>query len=722
MKFVGNYKLDARPDRIDLRDREYQPPLRSLPPEFPPAGDVERFVDLYTGAGGTYGDGLILDQGQEGACTGFGLAATINYLLWRQALYDGEGSSPGDAGSWPPMVSERMLYHLARFYDEWPGEDYEGSSCRGAVKAWHKHGVCSNRLWPYRDRNGKARYLKPAKNWAEDAAGRPLGVYYRIVKNSITDMQAAIAEVGAVYASADVHAGWNVPRKKSGKVTHESLPVIAWKPGVKIEGGHAFALVGYNSLGFIVQNSWGPGWGARGFGVLTYEDWRANCSDAWVCVMGAPTRTSSPVYVVGRNLRREEDFEDILPEQFIPAGGPRAPSHEYRDPAVAPWGEETAYRHSIVMANDGKVESRLVDVRDAADAVDRVVLDGAREFFEDGNKNPPRLALYAHGGLNSEGDSIARIRTLAPYFAQNGVYPVFFTWKTGTMESLLSIMQDAAGRLFPRREGWRNIWEAARDQAAEVLDRTLEVACANFGVKAIWSQMKQNAQAGSLRADGDRGAYLAVRSLGRLKREYPRLQIHLVGHSAGSILLGHMLDDMVRNDLEARTCTLYAAACTVEFANRHYARAVERGILRRADLHLHMLDDERELGDSVGPYQKSLLYLVSRALEDWHKTPLLGMASVFDSSADDNGTWSRSTTGHLSAWRSFWSGARNAYLVSDKQVPTAAEWRNGRISRVIDRIDSAHGAFDNDVEVVDATLRRITGAASLGHAVENLRY
>lgn len=721
MKYVGNYKLDVRPDRIDLRDREYQPPLRSLPPECPAADDIDSFMALYTGEVGKGGDSLILDQGKEGACTGFGLAATINYLLWRQAFIVEERDSDV-AKSWPPLVSERMLYHLARFYDEWPGEDYEGSSCRGAVKAWHKHGVCSRKLWPYRDRNGKARYVAPHKDWAADAATKPLGVYYRIFKNSITDMQAAISEVGAVYASADVHDGWNVPRKKASRVTHENLPTIPWQPQAQLAGGHAFALVGYNERGFIVQNSWGQGWGARGFAVLTYDDWQANCTDAWVCVMGAPTRTSSPVHFVGGSRRREKDFENILPEQFIPVSGAKTADHEYRDPSVEPWGESRAYQHSVVMANEGKVESRLVDTRDAVDAVDRIVVQGARRFFENGNKNPPRIALYAHGGLNSEGDSIARIRTLAPYFVENGVYPVFLTWKTGTLESLLSIMQDATGRLFPSRKGWREVWDAARDQAAEVLDRTLEVACGNLGVKAVWSQMKQNAHAGSLRADGDRGGYLTVRALNKLRGEYPRLQVHLVGHSAGSILLGHMLDDMTRKELEVRTCTLYAPACTVEFANRHYARAVEKEILKRANLHLHMLDNERERGDSVGPYRKSLLYLVSRALEDFHKMPLLGLAHTFESAGDGDDTWNRNAMDHVSNWRSFWSGARNTYLLNDEQVATAAEWKNGKISRVIDRIDSAHGSFDNDVEVIDETLRRITGATALEHAVENLRY
>ena len=126
--------LDVRPDRLDLRDRPYLPRLIGLPERYPDPRVIERDLTAYTG------EGMILDQGTEGACTGFGLAAVINYLLWSDARRQGRGV--------PPKVSTRMLFHLARFYDEWPGEDYQGSSCRGAMKGWHRHGVCAETLWP----------------------------------------------------------------------------------------------------------------------------------------------------------------------------------------------------------------------------------------------------------------------------------------------------------------------------------------------------------------------------------------------------------------------------------------------------------------------------------------------------------------------------------------------------------------------------------------------
>ena len=73
---VGGRLMDARPDRLDIRDLPYRPPLRSLPPAYPDDATLTAFVPGYVKAG------LVLDQGREGACTGFGLACVVNYLLY----------------------------------------------------------------------------------------------------------------------------------------------------------------------------------------------------------------------------------------------------------------------------------------------------------------------------------------------------------------------------------------------------------------------------------------------------------------------------------------------------------------------------------------------------------------------------------------------------------------------------------------------------------------
>src|SRR3989344_1606139 len=108
--------LDARPDRLALRDRPYIPPLGNLPSEWPPKDWIEKHLPQYAARA------LVLDQGSVGACPGFGLAAFDNYRSFVTSRQDPEVGSR--------TVAPAILYQLARMYDEWPGEDYEGSSCR----------------------------------------------------------------------------------------------------------------------------------------------------------------------------------------------------------------------------------------------------------------------------------------------------------------------------------------------------------------------------------------------------------------------------------------------------------------------------------------------------------------------------------------------------------------------------------------------------------------
>ena len=114
-------RRNVRPDPVDLRDWEYRPniaiaPRDTLLPNDPAATK---------------------QQAQTNACTGFALAAVIEYLLDR-------GQRPVET------MSGFMLYSMARRYDEWSDEDDNsdsGSSLRGALKGWSKHGASAERLW-----------------------------------------------------------------------------------------------------------------------------------------------------------------------------------------------------------------------------------------------------------------------------------------------------------------------------------------------------------------------------------------------------------------------------------------------------------------------------------------------------------------------------------------------------------------------------------------------
>lgn len=676
VKSIGR-TLDARPDRLDLRDREFTPGVISLPDQWPDDASVRRLVPRYCKSG------LVLDQGTEGACTGFGLACVVNYLQWRSSLENGSARIKHE------QVSARMFYHLARFYDEWPGEDYDGSSCRGALKAWHKHGVCSEKLWPYRDAKGAVRFVRPHDDWASDALQRRLGVYYRVNRASVVDMQAAILQIGAIYVSSDVHDGWAVATGRAIK-GHSALPVIQPVKKPDSLGGHAYALVGFNRIGFVVQNSWGMKWGNCGFAVLPYEEWVKYGTDAWIAALGVPAsaakNSSAP------SPRREKAVIARAGAIAFTANAARAvPKVSSK---VARWGAEDAYRHTIVMGNDGEVINRIVTHENGTQCVRDLACELPHRFFN--GSRGQRLVIYAHGGLNSEDASIDRIQTLAPYFKANGTYPLFLTWRTGPTETLASILDDELKKI-PRPEGdIGDMFERVKETAAEVLDRTVEVL-ARPVAKPIWSQMKQNAQAA---AQAGRGCATLVDALVELRKRRPQTEIHLVGHSAGSIILGYLLDLLAARQLPVSSCHLYAPACTVQFALDHYVPATDNGVLNRKDLYVHLLSDSNEICDTVGPYRKSLLYLVSRALESCHKMPILGLEQVFDPKS--TAKWHEAEQPGVRQWQRFWTAGGNGLdVVTDKQVST------GSLGR---RIQAVHGSFDNDASTIELTLRRITGA------------
>jgi hypothetical protein len=687
-----------------MRDRIYQPRLTYLPPSFPPKNWVETYLPLYEQAG------LVLDQGSEGACTGFGLAALINYVQFRREI---EASrQEGRQERLSEVVSPRMAYHLARIYDEWPGEDYEGSSCRGAMKGWFHHGVCSEALWPYR-RRAQVVFVEPKTGWAADAATRPLGAYYRIIHDAIPDLQAAIAEVGAIYVSACVHDGWQIgsaaskTRGRRAKVAPQlnSVPTLEWSAEGGTNGGHAFALVGYDDEGFIVQNSWGPDWGYHGFARVTYADWLTNGMDAWVATLSAPIRGEAPGIVLssGRTIpARAPELKRGLAGGITAGAVASASSHRG-------WNLEQAARHALVLANDGRLASQiLIDAADAEDAARRVGRTLPGEWLAGPEGRSGKVLLYVHGGLNDLRASLARAKVLGPSLLANDVYPIFVSWQSGYLDSLKNILQDTFGDMFGATQDPRSL--QAQGFLGEAQDRALET----FAIPAarpIWQQMKQNAVASTEKNGGV--AYLADQ-LAALAKAHAKLEVHLVGHSAGAIMIGPLLDLLRSRRIKVGSLSLFAPACTVEFANTYYGRNIGATVPANK-VSIDILSDEIEQTDSVGPYGRSLLYLVSRALENTHKTPILGLEAVWrpeldhkDLMANPQGRGLTAVTGaealrppkSVELWRQHWSKWKGATL---KTLGEPQVWDGAKA------IPANHGCFDNWQGCMTAAVERIRG-------------
>lgn len=729
--------LDARPDRLDLRDRIFTPRVQSLPPSWPADKDIATELSAYLGKG------MILYQGNEGACTGFGLAAVVNYLLWLR-----------DRAS--IKTSPRELYHLAKLYDEWPGEDYTGSSCRGALKGWHKHGVCSEELWPYTVKSDGSvpAFEAPAENWAMDAVTRPLGVYYRVEKDDITAMMAALYEAGALYVSANVHQGWAMMQPKGKKrppavfQSMSQLPVIKW-PATR-QGGHAFALIGYTRQGFIVQNSWSTDWGYSGFAILTFEDWLANGTDAWTVALGVPIERGALSHNA-RPTRPRADVKSAFRSALLSSSAKRegfslftagAPDTDRKGLPLLTMDQ--AYGLTIVMENNGSIGPRLTDVENVRAGVKRIVYEAPRAWYDKlSAANKPavlRIAIIAHGGLNSEQDSINRICAMAPYFLENGVYPLFVTWRTGALETFADIVQDALPGLFPGAGGISDVLKAIKDKALEGFDRTVELATKKLGGDQ-WSQMKQNADAASVAGFTPRGLVEMAENLKKLVADMGKknVELHLIGHSAGSLINGHLIQLLWARGLAIETSTLMAPACTLDFANQTYRKVIEGGGLKRKDFHLYIMSDNREEDDNViNVYHKSLLYLVSRAYEELQRMPLLGMAKSLDKnfqdfSDPDLAEWNIAAKNMTEQWNQFYWGKTipAGFALTGRGLPEAFAqtlhiFNDPKMNYGAGtKADTSHGGFDNDVNVITAallTILRREPDAKLDQPVVNLNY
>jgi hypothetical protein len=307
----------TKKDWVDLRDQDYQPTLAVLRQEM---RLDPRLMEPVPGTGLHRPRFSVRNQGADGRCVGFALANVIdlqrNVQVLRRDRETGRAPSAAEGLSAADIVSADMLYRMARFHDQYPGaEDRLDAnapgvfSLRSVIKGFYHHGVCLD--WPRDSPNPEPHrwqsecYFKgptpqyfPTVAQARRAHDIGLGAYYRLA-SILNHFHAALNDAEAILASAKVHDGWGAPMR------HGNDGVIHWSNEVRRTGTHAFAIVGYDSLGFHVLNSWGEAWGGykgqAGIALWPYADWAQNIIDAWVLRLGvhAPSAFSESVGVKG---------------------------------------------------------------------------------------------------------------------------------------------------------------------------------------------------------------------------------------------------------------------------------------------------------------------------------------------------------------------------------------------------------------------------------------
>ena len=183
----------------------------------------------------------VKNQGRIGSCVGHSGRVVYGDTL------DFNGKEP----------SSMWIYKKGKIYDSFLGEDYSGTTIKGACRSLIKEGCCEEKFWPYKD-DEDTPMLEGA---AENAAKHKIDSYYVIPKKNYDLIKKTLLQE-ALWTSFKVNTEFYYT-PKSGIVNSEKYLAS------KTVGGHAVAMTGWKiidgNLYWEFQNSWGTRFGNEGF-------------------------------------------------------------------------------------------------------------------------------------------------------------------------------------------------------------------------------------------------------------------------------------------------------------------------------------------------------------------------------------------------------------------------------------------------------------------------
>jgi C1A family cysteine protease len=226
----------------------------------------------------------IEDQRSLGSCTANAAVGVVEYFE-RKAF-----GKHLDA-------SRLFLYKATRTLLHWTGDT--GAFLRSTMGALVLFGVPPEEYWPYRITD----FEKEPSSFCYAFAQNYQAIRYVRLDPPLTDKQVLLNRIKTnLAASLPSMFGFTVYRSISQADDDGRIPYPCSEEAVS--GGHAVVAVGYDddmkitntncgkqtTGALLVRNSWGPGWGANGYGWLPYDyvttglaiDWWTLLKHEWI--------------------------------------------------------------------------------------------------------------------------------------------------------------------------------------------------------------------------------------------------------------------------------------------------------------------------------------------------------------------------------------------------------------------------------------------------------
>jgi C1A family cysteine protease len=190
----------------------------------------------------------IVDQSRLGSCTSNAIAGAIGFDQIKQGIA-------------PYPVSRLFIYYQERLIEGTVGQD-AGAMIRDGIKAVNKIGAPHETLWPY----SISKFTRKPPAAAYSDAKKHLALQYSRVSQKVDFMRQVLAS-GFPFV-----AGFSVFESFESDAVARTGTVPMPNADEQLLGGHAVLAVGYDdaSKRFIMRNSWGTGWGKKGYFTMPY--------------------------------------------------------------------------------------------------------------------------------------------------------------------------------------------------------------------------------------------------------------------------------------------------------------------------------------------------------------------------------------------------------------------------------------------------------------------